>query len=81
MKKERFPSRAWKELQRGTGSKESYDGFAALVGGWWALRRAKKSEREMIEAVETDSSDREGNCSKQDGRKVVDQQSTFQRCK
>ena len=52
MKKENTPSRAWKELQRGTASNESYDGFAALVGASWALRRAKKSEREMTEAVE-----------------------------
>jgi hypothetical protein len=52
MNKENLSSRAWKELQRGTASKESSDGFAALVGVWWSLRRAKKSEREMIEAVE-----------------------------
>jgi hypothetical protein len=29
-----------------------YDGFAAVVGVWWALRRAKRSEREMIDALE-----------------------------
>jgi hypothetical protein len=52
MKKENLPAHAWKELQRGVASKESYDGFSALAGAWWALRRAKRSEREMIEAVE-----------------------------
>jgi hypothetical protein len=52
MKKENLPSRAWKERQRGTASKESYDVFSALVGAWWALRRVKKSEREMLEAVD-----------------------------
>jgi hypothetical protein len=52
VKKENLPSRTWKELQRSTVSKESYDGFSALVGTWWALRQAKRSEREMIEAVE-----------------------------
>jgi len=52
MKKENPPSRAWKELQRSTAPKESYDGLSALVGVWWALRCAQRSEREMIEAVE-----------------------------
>jgi hypothetical protein len=52
MKKENLPSRAWKERQRGTASKESYDVFSALVGAWWALRRVKKSEREMLEAID-----------------------------
>jgi len=28
-----------------------HDLFAALVGAWWALRRAKKSERRMIESL------------------------------
>jgi len=52
MKKENLPSRAWKELQRNTASKESHDVFAAMFGVWWALRRAQKSERKMIEAFE-----------------------------
>ena len=52
MKKENLSSRALEHLQRGTASKESHDGFAALAGVWWALRRVKRSEREMIEAVE-----------------------------
>jgi len=52
MKKENLQSRAWKELQRGMASKESLDGFAAVVGVWWAMRRAKRSEREMIDALE-----------------------------
>ena len=43
MKKESPPPRAWKEIQGGTASKESYDGFAALVGVWSALRRTKKA--------------------------------------
>lgn len=34
MKKENLPSRAWKELQRGTASKESHDGCAVVVGVW-----------------------------------------------
>jgi len=40
MKKENLPSRAWKHLERYTASNESLDGFAAVVGMWWALRRA-----------------------------------------
>jgi len=52
MKKENLPLRAWKELQRNTAWKESYDCFDALVGTWWALRRAQRSERKMIEAFE-----------------------------
>ena len=44
--------RAWKELQRNTASKESHDVFAAMFGVWWALRRAEKSERKMIQALE-----------------------------
>jgi len=52
MKKVNLSSRAWKELQRNTASKESYDCFDALVGTWWALRRAEKSERKMIQALE-----------------------------
>ena len=52
MKKQNLPLRAWKELQRNTASKESHDVLAAMFGAWWALRRAEKSERKMIEAFE-----------------------------
>jgi len=50
--KRRTCSRAPGRLQRDTASKESLDCFAAVVGVWWALRRAKRSEREMIDALE-----------------------------
>jgi hypothetical protein len=52
MKMKNLPSGARNALQRGMASKESYDGFAAVVGVWWALRHAKRSEQEMIEALE-----------------------------
>ena len=52
MKKENPPSRAWKELQNGMVSNESLDCFESLVGAWWALRRVKRTEREMVDALE-----------------------------
>ena len=52
MKKEKLPSRVWKHLQCATPSNESLDCFAAVVGVWWALRRAQKGQREMSEACE-----------------------------
>jgi hypothetical protein len=52
MKKENLRSCTRKYLQQGMASNESYDVFSALVGAGWALRRAKKSEREMVKAFE-----------------------------
>jgi len=39
-------------MQRSTPSNESLDGFAAVVGVWWVLRRAEKGQRKMIEVCE-----------------------------
>ena len=50
--KENLPSRTWRHLQRSTPSNESLDGFAAVVGVWWVLRRAEKGQRKMIEVCE-----------------------------
>ena len=52
MKKRTCPRAHGRHLQRSTPSNESLDGFAAVVGVWWALRRAEKGQRKMIEVCE-----------------------------
>lgn len=49
-----MPKKRQTRVQSGTPvtSNASHDFFAALVGAWWALHRARKSERRVIESFE-----------------------------
>ena len=38
-------------LRAAVAGNTSHDLFGALIGAWWALRRAKKSEQRLVESL------------------------------